>query len=140
MKPEPVVLRFVKQARVGHMATSTKRGIPHVIPICFAFDGRFIYTAIDQKPKRAEPMKLRRVLNIIQNPNISFLVDHYDEDWRKIGYVILRGKAKILQTGEEHDHALFLLQRKYRQYRRMTLRNRPVIRITPSKITVWGHQ
>ena len=140
MKPEPVVLRFVKQARVGHMATSTKRGIPHVIPICFAFDGRFIYTAIDQKPKRAEPMKLRRVLNIIQNPKISFLVDHYDEDWRKIGYVILRGKAKILQTGEEHDHALFLLQRKYRQYRCMTLHNRPVIRITPSKITVWGHQ
>ncbi len=136
-----MVLRFVQQARVGHMATSTRKGIPHVIPICFAFDGRFIYTAIDQKPKRAEAMKLRRALNITQNPEISFIVDHYDdEDWRKLGYVIVRGKAEILQTGQEHDHALFLLRRKYRQYRQMNLRNRPVIRIVPTKITVWGHQ
>jgi len=122
------------------MATSTRKGIPHVIPICFAFDGRFIYTSIDQKPKRTEAMKLRRVLNITQNPEISFIVDHYDEDWRKLGYVIVRGKAEIMQTGKEHDHALFLLKRKYRQYRRMNLRNRPVIRIVPTKITVWGQQ
>ena len=85
-------------------------------------------------------MKLRRVLNITQNPEISFIVDHYDEDWRKLGYVIVRGKAEIMQTGKEHDHALFLLKRKYRQYRRMNLRNRPVIRIVPTKITVWGQQ
>jgi len=123
------------------MATSTRKGIPHVIPICFAFDGRFIYTAIDQKPKHAEAMKLRRVLNITQNPEVSFIVDHYDdEDWRKLGYVLVRGKAEILQTGQEHDHALFLLRRKYRQYRQMNLRSRPVIRIVPTKITVWGHQ
>jgi PPOX class probable F420-dependent enzyme len=135
-----VVLRFIQQARVGHLATSTRRGIPQVIPICFEFDGRCIYTAIDQKPKRAEAMKLRRVLNITQNPEISFIVDRYDEDWRKLGYVIVRGKAKILPTGQEHDHALFLLKRKYRQYRQMNLHNRPVIRIIPTKITAWGHQ
>ena len=135
-----MVLRFIRQARVAHMATSTTRGIPHVIPICFAFDGSRIYTAIDQKPKRAEPMKLRRILNIIQNHEISFIVDRYDEDWRKLGYAIVRGKAKILQTGREHDHALFLLQRKYRQYRQMNLHNRPVIRIIPTKITTWKHQ
>jgi len=122
------------------MATSTRRGIPHVIPICFAFDGRCIYTAIDQKPKRAEAMKLRRVLNITQNPEISFIVDRYDEDWGKLGYVIVRGRARILQTGREHDHALFLLRRKYRQYRQMNLHNRPVIRIIPIKITAWEHQ
>jgi len=122
------------------MATSTRRGIPHVIPICFAFDGRCIYTAIDQKPKRAEAMKLRRVLNITENPEVSFLVDRYDEDWRKLGYVIVRGKAKILQTRQENYHALFFLQRKYRQYRQMNLHNRPVIRIMPTKITTWEYQ
>ena len=140
LKPENWVPRFVRQARVGHLATSTKTGTPHAVPICFAFDGRALYTAIDNKPKRTVPGKLRRVRNIIENPKVCVVVDWYDEDWKKLSYVLLSGRAEILQKGREHRHAISLLRRKYSQYRKMNLHSRPVIRIVPRNIAVWKYQ
>jgi len=122
------------------MATSTKDGLPHVVPICFAFDGRRIYTAIDEKPKHTEILRLHRVVNIRKNPKVSFIVDRYDEDWRKLRFVIVRGRARILQSGREHDRGLCLLRKKYWQYHDMNLESRPVIRIVPTKITSWEYQ
>ena len=43
---------FVAAGRVGRLATADERGRPHVVPVCYAFDGRRIYTAVDRKPKR----------------------------------------------------------------------------------------
>jgi PPOX class probable F420-dependent enzyme len=121
------------------MATSTKMGLPQVVPICFAFDGRCIYTAIDNKPKHAETMKLRRVVNIMNNPDVSIIVDRYDEDWRKLRFVMVRGRARILRSGREHDRGLCLLRKKYCQYHDMNLDSRPIIRIIPTKITSWQY-
>jgi PPOX class probable F420-dependent enzyme len=140
LKPGNWVTRFVTQARVGHLATSTKTGRPHAVPVCFAFDGRALYTAIDNKPKRIAPEKLRRVRNIMENPNVCVVVDCYDEDWKKLRYVILSGRAEILQKGREHQHAISLLRKKYSQYRKMNLHSRPVIRIVPRKVVVWKYQ
>jgi PPOX class probable F420-dependent enzyme len=128
---------LLRRARVGRLATADRTGAPHVIPICFAFDGRAIYSAVDEKPKQVSPRSLRRVRNIDANPRVALVVDDYAEDWRDLRYVLVRGTARILERGAEHGRAIALLRRKYPQYRRMRLEDRPVLRITPRRVIVW---
>ena len=130
-------LKSLAKARVGHLATSTRKGKPLVVPICFALGARAIYSAIDQKPKRMKPRALRRVRNIVENQNVCLTVDEYGEDWRKLKYVIVQGKATLLTRGREHNAALSLLREKYRQYRTMELESRPIIKIKPLRMITW---
>lgn len=129
---------LLRTARTAHLATADKSGQPHVIPICFVFDGKHFYSPIDEKPKRAAPAKLKRLKNIRDNPNVALVIDRYDEDWRKLAYVLIFGRARILQSGMKHRSAVKLLRRKYRQYRAMALDARPMIVITPKRIVKWG--
>jgi PPOX class probable F420-dependent enzyme len=112
----PAVRRQVASARVGHFATSDGRR-PALIPVCFVLLGETVYHAIDAKPKSLPASRLRRVANIRANPNAALLVDHYDEDWRRLWYVLVRGTARLLQGGAEHRRAVAALRRKYPQYR-----------------------
>jgi PPOX class probable F420-dependent enzyme len=129
---------LLRRARVGRLATTDQTGSPHVIPICFAFTGRLLYSAIDEKPKRVSPRRLRRVRNIEANPKVALVVDEYDDDWRRLRYVLVQGTARVLERGAEHRRALALLRKKYPQYRRMRLEDRPVIRITPRRLVAWA--
>jgi PPOX class probable F420-dependent enzyme len=135
---KPLASRLLRSARIAHFATSDKSGQPHVIPICFVFDGKHFYSPIDEKPKRTAPAKLKRLRNIRENPNVALVIDRYDEDWRKLAYVLAFGKARILQRGEKHRRAVRLLHRKYRQYTTMAIEERPMIVITPKRIVSWG--
>ena len=108
-------LRLIRSARVAHLATADKNGCPHVIPICFVFDGKYFYSPIDEKPKRTAPEKLKRVKNIRENAQVALVVDHYDEDWQKLSYVLVSGNARVLLSGASHRKAVTLLRRKYSQ-------------------------
>jgi PPOX class probable F420-dependent enzyme len=131
-------LRFVRSARVAHLATADSPGNPLVIPICFVFDGDHFYSPIDEKPKRTAPRKLKRLQNIEANPQVSLVIDRWDEDWRKLAYVLVSGRAKILLAGQNHQKAVSLLRRKYRQYRSMAIDERPMIVIRPLAVKTWG--
>jgi coenzyme F420-0:L-glutamate ligase/coenzyme F420-1:gamma-L-glutamate ligase len=131
-------LNFLSRARVGRLATGDSAGQPHVIPIVFATDGHRIYTPIDKKPKRLAANQLKRVRNLLENPRIAFVVDYYEEDWTKLGWVLVKGMGKFLESGEEHATGVRLLEEKYNQYERMPLKDRPLIVITPSEITSWS--
>ena len=128
--------RLIRSARTAHLATSDKSGQPHVVPICFAFDGRCFYSSIDQKPKRT--IRLKRLRNIEANPSVALIIDHYDEDWSKLVYVLVFGRARILSTGVRHRMAIRVLRRKYPQYRSMDIEGRPVICIEPRNIRWWA--
>ena len=123
------------------MATVGKLGKPLVVPICFAFDGNFIYSPIDKKPKSVSAGKLKRIRNIINNPNISLVIDEYLENWSLLYYLIIQGTAEIIDEGEEYENSLSMLSKKYDQYREMGLESlgAPVIKITPDKIISWGN-
>jgi PPOX class probable F420-dependent enzyme len=108
-----------------------------VIPICYVYDRGSLYSSIDEKPKRRNPTHLRRVLNIIENPNVALVVDQYGEDWSRLKYVTLRGFAEILSTGAEYERAIRLLREKYAQYRRMRLESRPIIKIRLISVFAW---
>jgi len=91
-----------------------------VIPVCFVLLGDTLYQAIDAKPKSVAPRRLRRVRNIQANPEAALLVDHYLENWRRLWWVLLHGRARLVEDGAEQQRAIAALRRKYPQYRTTT--------------------
>ena len=83
--------------RVARLATVGADGRPHVVPICFALDGDTLYSAVDEKPKSTR--RLQRLANIGANPQVEVVIDHWDEDWTRLWWVRLSGRAVVA----EHD-------------------------------------
>lgn len=80
------------------------------MPIVFAVSGDELITAVDWKPKSST--RLRRLRNIEENPQVSVLVDHYDEDWTQLWWARADGEAAVRE-----DHPLLgALIAKYPQY------------------------
>ena len=132
------VRHFLEAGRVGHLATADAQGAPHVVPVCYAVQGEALYITIDEKPKRASARPLKRIANILANPAVAVGVDRYNEDWSRLGWVMLRGLAEILIDGAEHDAAQALLRQRYIQYRSMRLEDLPVIALRIESVVAWG--
>jgi PPOX class probable F420-dependent enzyme len=114
---DPIVLRErVQTARVARLATIDPDGRPHVVPVVFVVEGETLYSAVDAKPKHSRT--LRRIENARTRPDVTVLVDHYENDWSRLWWVRLRGRARVLDEGDEAERALALLAEKYEQYRR----------------------
>jgi len=128
------LLRRVGRARVARLATIDRDGTPHLVPICFALDGDVLYSAVDQKPKRSRD--LRRLRNLRERDRATVLVDHYEEDWSRLWWVRLRGRARVLEDGAEAVRALSVLGAKYAQYRREPP-NGPVIAVEVTEWRAW---
>ena len=132
-------IAFVHAQRVARLATSDADGHPHLIPVCYAFDGVCFYTPLDEKPKRVEASALSRVRNIEARHEAALLIDQYDDDWSQLGYVLVHGHADLLSPQDPaHVHALVLLRRRYPQYLSMALETHQIIAITPQHVTSWG--
>jgi len=131
--------RFLEAQRVAHLATADARGRPHVVPVCFAVSRNRIYITIDDKPKRTDSASLKRLRNIAENPAVALVAGRYDdEDWSRLGWVMVRGNAEILSTGSEHAAAQQLLRNRYPQMEAMALEKHPVIAICIDRVTSWG--
>jgi PPOX class probable F420-dependent enzyme len=130
--------RFLAQRRVGHLATADRGAVPHVVPVCFTVVRDTLYITIDEKPKRHSNGGLKRLKNILENAAVAVVVDRYDEDWTRLGWVMLRGRAEILPSGPEHDEAQALLCSRYPQLARMEIGGLPVIALRIDKVTRWG--
>ena len=136
------VLEFIAGARIARLATADASGAPHNVPLCYWFDGERIYFAIDEKPKRQTGMRLKRMRNIVENPRVALLIDHYEEDWAQLGFVMIRGIARVVEDPQEYMAALRHLREKYLQYRGMTLspEKNPIVKIEPQRVNVWGER
>src|SRR5207237_10215173 len=127
-----------KAARVARLATLDANQEPHMVPICFSYDGSVFYTAIDRKPKRVPPAQLARLKNIRMTPQVALLIDEYDEDWTRLWYILVRGEAELISLSEERKHALVQLKAKYTQYLSgMLPDDAPILRITHLRISTW---
>jgi PPOX class probable F420-dependent enzyme len=129
-------LRFTESQPVAHLATADANGRPHVVPVCFAYVDGGLYIAIDEKPKRS--VRLKRLRNIEQNPQVAIVLDRYDENWSRLAWVLVQGPAAVLDGGPEHKRALAELREKYPQYRTMALEERPIISVTVERVSSWG--
>ena len=133
------VTAFIAGARLGRLATADGTGQPLVVPICYAWDGEALVSAIDAKPKRAGDLK--RVRNIRENPKVSVVIDQYDEDWRRLRWVIIQGLAEIITAGRDFAAGIDLLLSKYPQYHGLALsRERgTMIKVRPAKVLQWRY-
>jgi PPOX class probable F420-dependent enzyme len=121
-------------ARVARLATIDPDGRPHLVPIVFVLEGETLYSAVDRKPKRSST--LRRIENARVRPDVTILVDHYEDDWGRLWWVRLRGRARVLDEGDERARALTLLARKYPQYRREPP-DGPVLAVDVTDVREW---
>jgi PPOX class probable F420-dependent enzyme len=131
----------LKAARVGRLATLDAEYRPHIVPVCFVYDGKVLYSAVDRKPKRVAPEKLARLRHITASPQIGLIIDEYCEDWGTLWYILVRGKARLIPKSahQERARAIRQLRAKYPQYAATMLPDdAPVIRITPDRIISWG--
>ena len=125
---------FLLRQRIGHLATADTSGTPTVVPVCFAVGDEVLYTAMDDKLKRTR--RPRRICDVETNSYVTFIADRYDEDWTRLGWVMIRGKAAIFDSGEEYAYGCESLRRRYAQYATMILR--PVIAIRIGAVRSWG--
>jgi coenzyme F420-0:L-glutamate ligase/coenzyme F420-1:gamma-L-glutamate ligase len=130
---------FLVRQRVARLATADRGGRPYAVPVCFASAQASIYIAIDEKPKRVPASRLRRVRNILENPDVALIADRYAEDWSLLAFVMVRGRAELLDPDPgEHAAAVRLLRGKYHQYETMRIEENPVIAVRPEKASSWG--
>jgi PPOX class probable F420-dependent enzyme len=135
----PEICARLEVARIARLATQDADRRPHLIPICFAWDGSVFYSAIDNKPKRVAPTQLARLKNIKETPGVALLIDQYDEDWTRLWYVLVRGEADLVSSPAERKRAILRLRAKYPQYDESMLDDdAPVLRITPVRVVAWG--
>jgi PPOX class probable F420-dependent enzyme len=130
--------RFLDTLRVARLATADARGVPHVVPVCFAIADGTVYMTIDEKPKRQAGAPLKRLRNIAENPAVAILADRYDEDWTRLGWIMLQGRAEVLSGGTEHARAQALLRARYRQLGDMDIEPLAVIAVRLGRVMSWG--
>jgi PPOX class probable F420-dependent enzyme len=137
-RPVPAwALALLRDARVGRLATADAAGRPLVVPVCYVYDGGRCYSAVDAKPKQTR--NLRRLRNIADNPQATLVVDVWDEDWSRLCWVIVEGRAEVLGGGPDFARAIDRLEAKYPQYRTLPLDRASgvVIALTPDRVLSW---
>lgn len=106
---------FLREQRVARIATLNRDGMPHMVPICFAFDGESIYTTLGKDA--------RRLSNIARESRVSIMVDRYEErnvEWTLLRGILMYGDVEVLDY--ENRREVFmkgwrLLIEKYPQYK-----------------------
>lgn len=130
----------LETARHGYLSTASTEGDPHLQPVVFQLVEDSVYIAIDEKPKTT--LRLRRLTNIESNPRFALLVDNYDDTWDRLWWILLRGPATVLWPStwdvDESNAAITALRAKYPQYESMALEERPLLKLTPDRITRWS--
>jgi hypothetical protein len=94
-------------------ATTDRDGRPHLVP----------YSALDRKQKRSS--KLRRIGNALARLDLTILVDHYEEDWGRIWWIRLRGRARVPTAARSETALSHSCRRSIRVPHKLTIRSTP---------------
>ena len=139
------ILKLITNARIGHLTTASSNLQPYVTPVVFILQQNNIYVPLDDKPKTVSVKELKRIKNIEENPKVSFLVDHYEEDWTNLWFVMIIGCATLVKPNGRTEklrkeirkiHTRFL--KKYSQYNKISVGNF-YMRIKINKTTYWKY-
>jgi len=140
------IVETLNNSKIARLATvDPENNQPYLVPVVFVFNGYNIFIPIDDKPKKTgNSNQLKRVKNIQKNPNISFLIDTYDEeDWNNLSYLMIQGKARIvvkrLKDIDIIKTAHSLLSEKYLQYKNLVGMGDSCIVIDIQKVIKWKY-
>jgi len=139
--PPVLVDRILDRWPVARLATLGRDG-PHQVPVVFARTGTLLWSPVDGKPKAAT--ELARVRRVRAEPRVSLLLDHYEEDWRRLWWIGISGETKVLRLAAplaqpEPAAAVAALRAKYPQYLSLPLLREPptLLRIEPLRVRSW---
>lgn len=124
---------LIDLVRRGVMSTIDPDGSAHSVPVVFAVAGDEIVSPIDHKPKTGVVM--RRVRNLERDDHVTLLLDHYDEDWTRLAWLMVRGRATV--DPNPPDDLMRALNARYPQYAPEE-RHDALIRIRPKKLLWWS--
>jgi PPOX class probable F420-dependent enzyme len=125
-------LELLSEARVGRLGLLDDHDRPRVLPVTYALSEGSLWSAIDEKPKRTDPARLRY---LARRPEAAVTVDRYEEDWSALAWVQVLGSVRILEA-DENRPALDALVAKYEQYRRRSPPG-PLLRLEPERALCW---
>ena len=154
MTPSPILTdaerRFLDDQRRAILATTAPDGRSRLVPVCYVLTERLdrvkrpvIYTPIDEKPKRTDdPHDVARVKDLLVLPELTLIVDRWDEDWNRLAWLRLYGFGELLEPQpherDEHAAAIAALRARYPQYATHHLESRPIIRVGVERAVSWG--
>ncbi|NEA22042.1 TIGR03668 family PPOX class F420-dependent oxidoreductase [Actinomadura bangladeshensis] len=127
--------RLLASVPIVRLATVGEDGRPHLVPVTFAVHRGSVYTAVDHKPKSTRD--LRRLANVRANPRVALLADHYEDDWSRLWWVRVDGRAQVVEEASRMAEPVRLLADRYAQYRGRPPEG-PVIAITIDSWTGWS--
>ena len=127
--------RLLTTVPVVRLATVGEDARPHLVPVTFAVHRGSVYTAVDHKPKSTRD--LRRLANVRANPRVALLADHYEDDWTRLWWVRVDGRAAVVADAARMAEPVRLLVDRYAQYRDHPPEG-PVIAITIETWTGWS--
>lgn len=87
-----------------------------MLPVTYALAEGAVWSAVDEKPKRASGRALARVRWLERRPEVALCVDRYSDDWRALAWVQLLGRVELLEVGAA-PAALEALAARYAPYR-----------------------
>jgi len=127
------VLAFIRSQRVARVATVSRKGTPHNVPVCpVALSGRIFF---------ASDINARKVRNLRANPQAALTFDHYTEEWKHLSGALVTGTCTIVEHGVTFRKVRGALYRKYRQYGRIEPiepGESVIVALTPTSSYSWG--
>jgi len=138
LKLDQKTMTLIKRAKVARLATVDQKSHPYVVPVVFVFHENSFFIPLDDKTKTVNVRKLKRVKNIEKNPNVTLLIDEYQNDWKKLFFLMIHGKATVTdgKNSKIMDKVHKLLISKYPQYKKIGVGN-SCIKINTTKVTFW---
>ena len=139
MKLNQKTKALIKGTKVARLATVDQKSHPYVVPIVFVFHENSFFIPLDEKKKTVNSKNLKRVKNIEKNPNVTLLIDRYQNNWKKLFFLMIHGKATVINGNSKlMDKIHKLLISKYPQYKKIGIGN-SCIKIEPTKVRFWSN-
>jgi PPOX class probable F420-dependent enzyme len=133
MRLQKAHAQLVALERICRVATTGRRGAPHVVPVC--------HVLIDGKIWFASEKNARKVRNLRENPRIAVTVDLYAEAWTSLRGVMIQGTARVVAKSPTFRRIRKALYAKYPQYPDESAigdDDSVVVEVTPSRVFAWG--
>ena len=132
----PAERDLLSSARRGTLATIAPDGRGRLVPVCFIVIDDVVWSALDEKPKQvSDPRTLARVRDIERDPRVTLLVDRWSEDWSKLAWLRIAGRAEL---ADSEPSVVAALRAKYPQYDDHDLASRPMFAIAIEAVSGWS--
>jgi PPOX class probable F420-dependent enzyme len=139
MTGSPAELALLAEARRATLATMDPEGRPRLVPICYVVLDDVLWSPLDEKPKAIDDVRtLARVRDIEARPEVAVLVDRWSEDWSELGWLRLRGTARLVEPADVPAAVIAALRAKYPQYRDHDLEHRPALQVGVESVARWS--